>query len=1677
MEIRFKHEEEVLEFYKNGKVSTIQSKKNPQRTIQVIESTVRGAKVKISQMKLKKKLHLPNSGIDIGKLSSKNLDWKTIEMSGQIPSGPAKKADLKNDYKLVLELVIACLECGSGGHADDITQERAFIINALITRTKVNWAKHFFNSVSKHLGKPKQKYLCQGLYLGHILESLGVAFEGKKYDARYWLYYLSTKGENRASSTTEDEGSSDNVLIVSLKKSSKRKQVVSSSPSAEEAHTLVVVNLDEEEELSAQGELQKKKKKKRRISSPSTSGNANPDNLVQNEPNEEVSPKDHCPQQLDVETCVGTRVYAYVVLSRVRFMTGIGEGHSTTRPPLFDGTNYTYWKERMRIYIRSTNFQLWLVIKNGEEVPMKKIEDKLIPKTEDEFDAEDIKKVENYAKEINILYCAVNPNDYRKISCCSTAKEMWDKLEVTYEGTDQVREAKIDFLTQEYEMFRMKDHEKIDKMFDRFSKIVNDLHALKKTYTDRDLVRKILRSLTSEWRSKANAIYESIGTSNVTIYGLRGNLKTYESTILNPSLNDQRKGISLKAVKESTMNDSSDDDEVKLVMKKFCKLLRKKEKVEDGPVCYGCGEAGHIKNKCPRSERSARHFKKQKAYISWGGDSGDESTDQEEDEAANLCLMAHKDQTDDVQEGRAATSGKSKSKSRAPSTNSEERLYCGDGSYLWFDSEEERTRFLTFFSKRVVAPPRIILEHYPELQGYDDLDAQLHQAGLWPFISRARKEINPALIRAFYSSLRREDDMLYSLVKSTPIELTVEHLGRIAGLPFQGEDVSHYGGEDWVLNNEGNILNELGITELIRHASGRPTIHSANLEGRLVLYIVSRIIKPRKHGHIIMSGEDLKLIHAIMHSAPINWAKFVMINMTIAASTDHDHLLPYPFVVMDILERFKVITTVGPLTKAVGTHFARGQRKRSRTGKNVGSSSAPPPPPAHKYLDGSFLWFNDREEAARFLEKFEHREILPPRFSTARFIHDSIPREARVILEGGNFLDLLYIKKAHYHPFLVRAFYSNLKKDEDGALISNVNGVDIYLNEENIQILTGLRRDGQDLGLYVREEGARFNETALLEEATKLWTISAQTFTKRSDNAAPATAAPRRTATAAGPAEPQARANLASIADSLNRLHFKVDGMDGYLERLDEAVQRQGYAMNAYFQRVNYVPPPYHGMFFGQVYGDEDEDDASYAPSSSPDEDEFDDAIDGDEMDLYYVWRAWKVGNSVDQLLEWDQQLENEKIIKRCLGLPINCFSGNQTENQAENIIAEAQTDMEAAAEDFQVFPETSPAFDTVLPDAKSTPPEDTEEEAQEEPVVEALRSFEEAEEGAQIARLEATETPVAIFEQQPEDAERDSLSRDISNYGNEETEEESLKTLRIDEEEAEQGEDVESLPLQLYQRVPSSNQVTNFHSSSTSTFPDEMPESWTKKIQGLIQSALESQKASFRQELDTIEERHNQTLKKTEEKFSSNLKEISQSLDKTLEIISLFNNSVSNSMMAYASDCHLQLKQAMEIKQQIASITTSLQKKMSLLQMDIRSAMAVTSANQVVTQDYLEVLADNQKEAFKLFRHFRTFTAKHKLEVIVQPKSLPPIPKLPIEAKLGELAYIPTHLNMTKLILEAHKSNLENLIQHLSNTEFDGTEVLGTIASHFTNDVQTKERYKQSQAHQGRMWSYARHW
>ena len=57
------------------------------------------------------------------------------------------------------------------------------------------------------------------------------------------------------------------------------------------------------------------------------------------------------------------------------------------------------------------------------------------PKPEDDWDEQDIKKIELNAKAMNLLYCALDPNEFNRVSTCSSTKKIWDTLEVTHEGT------------------------------------------------------------------------------------------------------------------------------------------------------------------------------------------------------------------------------------------------------------------------------------------------------------------------------------------------------------------------------------------------------------------------------------------------------------------------------------------------------------------------------------------------------------------------------------------------------------------------------------------------------------------------------------------------------------------------------------------------------------------------------------------------------------------------------------------------------------------------------------------------------------------------------------------------------------------------------------------------------------------------------------------------------------------------------------------------------------------------------------------------------------------------------------------------------------------------------------------------------------------------------------------
>ena len=117
----------------------------------------------------------------------------------------------------------------------------------------------------------------------------------------------------------------------------------------------------------------------------------------------------------------------------------------------------------MSIFMRSYDYEMWDIVLDGPFIPMKTStgDEASTPKFRSEWSELEVKKVQVNFKAINTLQCALNPTEFNRISTCKTIKEIWDKLKVTHEETSQVKESKIDLLSNQYEMFKMQANESV----------------------------------------------------------------------------------------------------------------------------------------------------------------------------------------------------------------------------------------------------------------------------------------------------------------------------------------------------------------------------------------------------------------------------------------------------------------------------------------------------------------------------------------------------------------------------------------------------------------------------------------------------------------------------------------------------------------------------------------------------------------------------------------------------------------------------------------------------------------------------------------------------------------------------------------------------------------------------------------------------------------------------------------------------------------------------------------------------------------------------------------------------------------------------------------------------------------------------------------------------------------
>ncbi|KAL2330583.1 hypothetical protein Fmac_018164 [Flemingia macrophylla] len=171
------------------------------------------------------------------------------------------------------------------------------------------------------------------------------------------------------------------------------------------------------------------------------------------------------------------------------------EGASINRPPLFCGENYAFWKVRMKIFMESVHRSIWQAMVTDYKVPTKIVNGKEVEKQFEDWDQNEVRRAENDAKALNIIHSALNSDEFFRISACTTAKEAWELIKVTHEGTPEVRRARKNTLIQEYETFRMAQGETIMDMQKSFTHIINHLKGLGKLFDEEKMNVKILKSL------------------------------------------------------------------------------------------------------------------------------------------------------------------------------------------------------------------------------------------------------------------------------------------------------------------------------------------------------------------------------------------------------------------------------------------------------------------------------------------------------------------------------------------------------------------------------------------------------------------------------------------------------------------------------------------------------------------------------------------------------------------------------------------------------------------------------------------------------------------------------------------------------------------------------------------------------------------------------------------------------------------------------------------------------------------------------------------------------------------------------------------------------------------------------------------------------------------------------
>jgi hypothetical protein len=117
---------------------------------------------------------------------------------------------------------------------------------------------------------------------------------------------------------------------------------------------------------------------------------------------------------------------------------------------------------------------------------------------------------------------------FTKVTHYKSAKEIWDKLQIIYEGDTKVKATKLQTYRGQLEQLKIKEDEDIATYFLRVYQTVNAIKGLGEEIEESVIVQKVIRSLPIRFNPKISALEERLDLNSISMDELHGIFTAYE---------------------------------------------------------------------------------------------------------------------------------------------------------------------------------------------------------------------------------------------------------------------------------------------------------------------------------------------------------------------------------------------------------------------------------------------------------------------------------------------------------------------------------------------------------------------------------------------------------------------------------------------------------------------------------------------------------------------------------------------------------------------------------------------------------------------------------------------------------------------------------------------------------------------------------------------------------------------------------------------------------------------------------------------------------------------------------------------------------------------------------------------------------------------------------------------